>query len=141
MAAQQEGTRLSARTVARWAIVIPASVVLGWLFSMWHVPAAWILAAILSSGAMALFTGEDLHVNRSFYSLSRGFIGIMAAIPLTVVPVGQLLGFLPAADNSHHQSDKGDRQGGRQEAKQLAHRPVQRGGLQLDFVDDFVDKL
>ena len=66
MAAQQEGAGLSAHTVARWAIVVPASVVLGWLFSMWHVPAAWILAAILSSGAMALCTGEDLRVNRSF---------------------------------------------------------------------------
>ena len=97
MAAQQEGAGLSAHTVARWAIVVPASVVLGWLFSLWHVPAAWILAAILSSGAMALFTGEDLRVNRSFYSMSRGFIGMMAAIPLTVVPVGHLLGFLPAA--------------------------------------------
>ena len=29
--------------------------------------------------------------------MSRGFIGMMAAIPLTVVPVSQLLGFLPAA--------------------------------------------
>ena len=86
MAAQQEGAGLSAHTVARWAIVVPASVVLGWLFSLWHVPAAWILAAILSSGAIALFTGEDLRVNRSFYSMSRGFIGMMAAIPLTVVP-------------------------------------------------------
>ena len=97
MAARQDSARLDAHTVARWAIVVPVSVLLGWLFSLWHVPAAWILAAIISSGAMALITGEDLQVNRTFYNMSRGFIGMMAALPLTVVPLGQLVGFLPAA--------------------------------------------
>lgn len=97
MAAQQESSGLNAHTVARWAIVVPISVLLGWLFNLWHVPAAWILAAIISSGAMALITGEDLQVNRTFYNMSRGFIGMMAALPLTVVPLGQLVGFLPAA--------------------------------------------
>jgi len=97
MAAKKEKTGLDARTVARWAIVVPVSILLGWLFSLWHVPAAWILAAIISSGAMALITGEDLQVNRTFYNMSRGFIGMMAALPLTVVPLGQLVGFLPAA--------------------------------------------
>ena len=58
MAAQQEGTGLSAHTVARWAIVVPASVVLGWLFSMWHVPAAWILAAILSPAPWRFVLGK-----------------------------------------------------------------------------------
>ena len=89
MAAQQESTRLNAHTVTRWAIVIPVSVLLGWLFNLWHVPAAWILAAIIASGAMALITGEDLQVNRTFYNMSRGFIGMMAALPLTVVPLSQ----------------------------------------------------
>ena len=97
MAAQQESSGLNAHTVARWAIVVPISVLLGWLFNLWHVPAAWILAAIIASGAMALITGEDLQVNRTFYNMSRGFIGMMAALPLTVVPLGQLVGFLPAA--------------------------------------------
>ena len=97
MAAQQESTRLNAHTVTRWAIVVPVSVLLGWLFNLWHVPAAWILAAIIASGAMALITGEDLQVNRTFYNMSRGFIGMMAALPLTVVPLSQLVGFLPAA--------------------------------------------
>lgn len=97
MATRQDSARLDAHTVARWAIIVPVSVLLGWLFSLWHVPAAWILAAIISSGAMALITGEDLQVNRTFYNMSRGFIGMMAALPLTVVPLGQLVGFLPAA--------------------------------------------
>ena len=91
------GVSVDTHTILRWGIVVPVSVLLGWLFSMWRVPAAWILAAIIASGAMALITGEDLKVNRKFYGLSRGFIGIMAALPLTVVSFGQLVGYLPAA--------------------------------------------
>lgn len=91
------GMSVDTHTILRWGIVVPVSILLGWLFSMWHVPAAWILAAIIASGAMALITGEDLKVNRKFYGLSRGFIGIMAALPLTVVSFGQLVGYLPAA--------------------------------------------
>ncbi len=81
---------------ARWAIVAPLSVGLGTLFTWLHVPAAWILAAILVSGTMAITTGEELPVNHHFYAVSRGFIGMMAAVPLTVVPVSQILGYLPA---------------------------------------------
>ncbi|MDO5032596.1 AbrB family transcriptional regulator [Corynebacterium sp.] len=81
----------------RWLIVAPLSVAVGALFSYLHVPAAWILAAILVSGTMALATGKDLLVNKHFYGLSRGFIGVLAAIPLTTVPASTLLGVLPAA--------------------------------------------
>src|SRR5699024_12532942 len=79
----------------RWLVVIPASVVLGLLFDWLNVPAAWILAAIVASGSVALISRRDMPVNRHFYGLSRGFIGIMAAVPLTVSPVGQLLQYLP----------------------------------------------
>lgn len=85
---------MSVRT--RWLIVAPASVVVGYLFSRAHIPAAWILAAILVSGAMALRTGEDLPVSKHFYRISRGFIGIIAAVPLTMVPGRVLLEYLPA---------------------------------------------
>lgn len=86
---------MSAR--ARWAIVAPGSVVLGALFSYLHVPAAWILGAIVVSGAMALTTGKELAVNDRFYSVARGFIGMMAGIPLTLVPASTIIGFVPAA--------------------------------------------
>ena len=90
--------KLDAMSVrAQWAIIAPGSVALGALFTYLHVPAAWILAAIAVSGAMALITGQELTVNKHFYAVARGFIGIMAAIPLTLVPASLLLGFLPAA--------------------------------------------
>lgn len=84
-------------TRARWAIVAPGSLALGALLSYLHVPAAWILGAIVVSGAMALSTGTDLPVNRHFYAVARGFIGMMAGIPLTLVPASTLVGFVPAA--------------------------------------------
>lgn len=82
---------------ARWAIIVPGSLAVGALFTYLHVPAAWILAAILVSGAMALSTGEELVVNKHFYALARGFIGLMAALPLTLVPASTIIGFVPAA--------------------------------------------
>ncbi|WP_291314535.1 AbrB family transcriptional regulator [Corynebacterium sp. UBA2622] len=78
----------------RWFVVAPASVALGWLLNRLHVPAAWILGAILASGAMALGTGRDLKVNRRFYGVCRGIIGILAAVPLVGIPVHQLLHYL-----------------------------------------------
>ena len=81
----------------KWAIVVPASIGAGLLFTYLHIPAAWILAAILVSGTMALATGQELRVNQHFYGLARGFIGILAGVPLTLVPANTLLTFLPAA--------------------------------------------
>ncbi|QGU03483.1 AbrB family transcriptional regulator [Corynebacterium comes] len=78
----------------RWLIVAPVSVGLGLLFSYWHVPAAWILAAILSSGAMALSTGRELPVNPGVFRFGRGIIGMLAALPLVGVPLGVLGGYL-----------------------------------------------
>lgn len=79
---------------ARWAIVVPVSVVLGLWFNHVNVPAAWIVAAIIVSAAMALVTGKELHINHHFYAFARGFIGILAALPLTGIAVGTLAGFV-----------------------------------------------
>lgn len=81
---------------AKWAVVVLGSVALGWTLDWLRVPAAWIVAAIVVSGTMALSTGRDLPVNHNVYALSRGFIGILAAIPLTTMPARLLLEFLPS---------------------------------------------
>ncbi|SDS65189.1 AbrB family transcriptional regulator [Corynebacterium timonense] len=78
----------------RWFVVAPASVALGWLLNYLHVPAAWILGAILCSGAMALGTGRDLKVNTHFYALCRGIIGVLAAVPLIGIPGSVLARYL-----------------------------------------------
>ncbi|MEX3504760.1 AbrB family transcriptional regulator [Corynebacterium sp. LK2510] len=78
----------------RWLIVAPLSVALGWLFSAVNVPAAWILGAIVASGAMALGSARELHIDTRFYALSRGIIGVLAALPLDGVPPSQLAGYI-----------------------------------------------
>ncbi|GAB2503230.1 Putative ammonia monooxygenase [Corynebacterium atrinae] len=80
--------------VARWLIVAPCSVALGTLFALWNVPAAWILAAIIVSGTMALVSGEELPLNDGIYRFGRGIIGMLAALPLLGVPLGVLGGYL-----------------------------------------------
>ncbi|MHA2787749.1 AbrB family transcriptional regulator [Corynebacterium sp. S7] len=89
-------TNGSVSNVFRWIIVIATSLGLGFAFSALHVPAAWILAAIIASGAMALGTGRELVINKEFYAFGRGIIGVLAAVPLVGVPVMQLVSYLPA---------------------------------------------
>jgi uncharacterized protein len=74
----------------RWAVVIPASLGLGGLFTWWHVPASWILAAILASGATALATSTELPLHDHVYRFGRGVIGILAGLPLAAVPLAML---------------------------------------------------
>lgn len=78
----------------RWLIVAPLSVVLGAVLSALHVPAAWIVGAILASGGMALASGRELPMNEHFFTFARGIIGVMAALPLVAVPLRDLLPFV-----------------------------------------------
>lgn len=75
-------------------IVAPLSVLLGYLLTRLHVPAAWILGAIVVSGFSALGTGRELKVNATFYNFCRGIIGVLAAVPLAGVPPAELLHYL-----------------------------------------------
>lgn len=89
-------SRAHAPNLLRWLIVVPGSVALGAVLNHFSVPAAWILAAIIVSGAMALTTGKELPVSPRYYSVSRGIIGILAGIPLVGMPLMDLLHILPA---------------------------------------------
>ncbi len=75
-------------------IVAPLSVLLGYLLALLHVPAAWILGAIVVSGISALGTGRELKINAKFYNFCRGIIGVLAAVPLAGVPPAELLHYL-----------------------------------------------
>lgn len=79
----------------RWSIVAPASVGLGWVLDRAGVPAAWIIGAIAASAAMALITSQELTVNQHVYAISRGFIGVLAALPLTTMSLGVLAAYVP----------------------------------------------
>ena len=78
-----------------WIIVVPASIAAGYLLDHWDIPAAWLLGSILAAGAFALIARTELHVNAHVYRAGRGLIGIIAGIPLTMLPATKLLGYLP----------------------------------------------
>lgn len=80
----------------RWVIVAPLSVLLGWGLNALHVPASWILGAIIASAAMALTTGQELPLAKPFHAVGRGFIGMMAALPLVGADWIEVLKLLPA---------------------------------------------
>lgn len=84
----------SENVALRWLIVAPASVLLGLIFAWWNVPAGWILAGILASGASALLSGVELPLNRFVNRVGRGTIGMLAGIPLAGVALGELAGYL-----------------------------------------------
>lgn len=78
----------------RWLIVAPLSVGLGWVLSAAHVPAAWILGAIIVSGSVALVSGRELRLPKRLFSFARGTIGVLAAVPLIGIPARDLASFL-----------------------------------------------
>ncbi|AGS35356.1 ammonia monooxygenase [Corynebacterium maris DSM 45190] len=82
------------KTARRWVAVVLASLALGWLLSRWQVPAAWIVAGIVTAGASALASGEELPVNRTVYTFGAGIVGILAGLPLAGESLPQLLGFV-----------------------------------------------
>lgn len=86
---------LSGSNVWRWLLVAPGSLALGAALTHFHVPASWILGAILASGAMALSSGTELPVNAHFYRFARGIIGILAGLPLVGLPLGRFVSLLP----------------------------------------------
>ncbi|AGT04147.1 putative membrane protein [Corynebacterium glutamicum MB001] len=78
----------------RWCIVAPLSLAVGWLFTMWGVPAAWILGAILVAGVCALTTGQDLPMAKGVHVFGRSIVAMLAALPLISSSGSELVRFL-----------------------------------------------
>ena len=78
----------------RWLAVLPLSIVVGFLFDKWNVPAAWILAAILCAGGCALLTRRELVVRLEATTFAKALIAMVAAVPLTTTPPRQLVHFI-----------------------------------------------
>lgn len=78
----------------RWPLIVLGSIALGWLLSWLGVPAAWILGAIIASAGYALRSGTELEVPPVLMSSARGFIGMMAGLPLLAAPWGQTASYL-----------------------------------------------
>lgn len=78
----------------RWFVVAPLSIALGVLFAYLHVPAGWILAAIVASAGCALLTQEELRVHRAISRIGRSMIAILAAAPIIASDPHELVHFI-----------------------------------------------
>lgn len=78
----------------RWMVVVPCSLVLGWLFTLLNVPASWILAGILAAGGSALVDGSELPVNKVLYTFGAGIVSVLAAVPLFGESLQNLLSYI-----------------------------------------------
>ncbi|MEJ5927896.1 AbrB family transcriptional regulator [Corynebacterium sp. H128] len=78
----------------RWTVVVPATIGIGMLFDYLHVPAGWILAAILAAAGMSISTGRDLPVHRMVSRVGRNLIAIMAAAPIVAADPVELTHFI-----------------------------------------------
>jgi membrane AbrB-like protein len=67
---------------------------LGQLFSAINVPSAWLIAALLSSGSMALLTGHQITPAKSLLRPAQGCIGVVAAAPLAGVATASIFRYL-----------------------------------------------
>lgn len=68
-----------------WVVVALSSIILGTFLGRLNLPANWILAAIICSAFAALRTGHSLKLNQQLFDFGRGCIGIIAAVPLTLI--------------------------------------------------------
>lgn len=82
---------LEGHTARRWTFVAVASTILGSIFAHVGVPAAWIVAGIIVAGTVAITTKEELVLNRHFFSFCRGFIGVLAGMPLISTPLAGIV--------------------------------------------------
>lgn len=80
--------------VLRWLIVVPVSAGIGYVLDDLGVHAAWIVAGILASGAMALVSRRELRLNSAVERAARGVIGVLAGLSLVGVDYGSMLHFI-----------------------------------------------
>lgn len=78
----------------RWLIAIATTFACGFAFDYLNVPAAWILAAIVGSASVALYTGQDLPVHPLIKRVGRSLIAIMAAAPIVAADPRELAHFI-----------------------------------------------
>jgi len=60
---------------------------LGWLLSALRVPSGWLIAALVSAGAVAVLTGRQLIPARALLRPAQGCIGLLATAPLAAEAV------------------------------------------------------
>ena len=79
---------------ARWAVVVPVSVAVGYVLRKAGIHAAWIVAGILVAGCMALVTHREMPLNKEVERAARGVIGVLAGLSLVGIDWGSLFHYV-----------------------------------------------
>jgi len=77
-----------------WGGAVVVTAALGALMSAWRVPSGWLIAALLSAGAVAVATGHELTPHKRVLRPAQGVIGIIAAAPLAGVATTTMARYL-----------------------------------------------
>jgi uncharacterized protein len=77
-----------------WAGNLILTATLGWLFSALRVPSGWLIAALVSAGAVAVLTGRQLTPAPAVLRPAQGCIGVLAVAALAGVDTSSMVRYL-----------------------------------------------
>jgi hypothetical protein len=86
--------RINRTGIRCWATNFILTAALGWLFWALRVPSGWLIAALLSAGAVAMLTGRQLTPPPGVLRPAQGCIGVLAATPLAGVATSTMVHYL-----------------------------------------------
>jgi uncharacterized protein len=86
--------RLKMTGIRYWAGNLILTATLGWLLSTLQVPSGWLIAALVSAGAVAMLTGRQLTPAPVVLRPAQGCIGVLAITPLAAVATSAMAGYL-----------------------------------------------
>jgi uncharacterized protein len=86
--------RLKMTGIRYWVPNLILTATLGWLLSALRVPSGWLIAALVSAGAVAMLTGRQLTPAPVVLRPAQGCIGVLAITPLAGVATSAMASYL-----------------------------------------------
>jgi len=86
--------RMKMTGIRYWAVNLILTAALGWLLSAQQVPSGWLIAALVSAGALAMLTGRQLTPAPVVLRPAQGCIGVLAITPLAGVATSAMASYL-----------------------------------------------
>jgi len=86
--------RMKMAGIPYWAANVILTAALGWLLSALRVPSGWLIAALVSAGAVAMLTGRQLTPAPVVLRPAQGCIGVLAISPLAGVAAPTMARYL-----------------------------------------------
>ncbi|AGZ54275.1 membrane AbrB duplication domain protein [Mycobacterium kansasii 662] len=88
------GMRRKLRTAGYWLCCLLLTMTLGLLFSAFHMPIGWLIAALAGAGCMAVLAGREFVPHKFLLRPAQGCIGMAVAVPLSGLASTTIAGYL-----------------------------------------------